>query len=264
VIGRASSDTAEEDGEADSLERALLRARGLLDVALRESRERESEVRAMVEYRPGVDALRAEVLHYLPRARREVLAAAPHAEWYWNSRDRLDHIRATLTAVLARGVTVRKIYTSDALPKLLALPGYREGLRRVGGPEVRVSETQLSELVIIDASIAFLRMTTAGGGDQCLVVRVPAILRSLHALYTAVWDSGVDMDVYLARRGSDLDETAARILRMLSEGHRDEIASSKLGLSVRTYRRRVAEIMRDLDANSRFQAGVRAVELGLT
>ena len=34
-------------------------------------------------------------------------------------------------------------------------------------------------------------------------------------------------------------------------------------VSLRTYRRYVAEIMRELGANSRFQAGVRAVELGL-
>jgi DNA-binding NarL/FixJ family response regulator len=34
-------------------------------------------------------------------------------------------------------------------------------------------------------------------------------------------------------------------------------------VSLRTYRRHVAEIMRELDANSRFQAGARAVELGL-
>jgi hypothetical protein len=34
-------------------------------------------------------------------------------------------------------------------------------------------------------------------------------------------------------------------------------------MSVRTYRRRVAELLDILDAGSRFQAGVRAGELGL-
>ncbi len=34
-------------------------------------------------------------------------------------------------------------------------------------------------------------------------------------------------------------------------------------MSLRTYRRYVAEILRDLDAISRFQAGARAVQLGL-
>jgi DNA-binding NarL/FixJ family response regulator len=53
------------------------------------------------------------------------------------------------------------------------------------------------------------------------------------------------------------------ILASLGEGVKDEVAARKLGLSVRTYRRHVAEIMRDMRATSRFQAGVRAAELGL-
>ncbi|NEE20393.1 response regulator transcription factor, partial [Streptomyces sp. SID7499] len=43
----------------------------------------------------------------------------------------------------------------------------------------------------------------------------------------------------------------------------DEVAARELTVSVRTYRRYVAEIMTLLDATSRFQAGVRAAELGL-
>jgi hypothetical protein len=35
-------------------------------------------------------------------------------------------------------------------------------------------------------------------------------------------------------------------------------------MSLRTYRRRVAELLTSLDATSRVQAGVRAGELGLT
>jgi DNA-binding NarL/FixJ family response regulator len=43
----------------------------------------------------------------------------------------------------------------------------------------------------------------------------------------------------------------------------DETAARRLGTSLRTYRRRVAELMAALEAGSRFQAGVRAGELGL-
>ncbi len=38
----------------------------------------------------------------------------------------------------------------------------------------------------------------------------------------------------------------------------------RLGTSLRTYRRRVAELMTALESGSRFQAGVRASKLGLT
>jgi DNA-binding NarL/FixJ family response regulator len=44
----------------------------------------------------------------------------------------------------------------------------------------------------------------------------------------------------------------------------DVTAARELGMSLRTYRRRVAELLVALGADSRFQAGMRAGELGLT
>jgi DNA-binding NarL/FixJ family response regulator len=57
---------------------------------------------------------------------------------------------------------------------------------------------------------------------------------------------------------------AREILRALGAGLTDEVASRRMGVSLRTYRRRVADLMRALDSDSRFQAGLRAGELGLT
>ncbi|MGH2602897.1 MAG: response regulator transcription factor, partial [Dehalococcoidia bacterium] len=54
-----------------------------------------------------------------------------------------------------------------------------------------------------------------------------------------------------------------QVLRLLDAGYKDDAAARQLGMSVRTYRRHVAEIMRSLGATSRFQAGARAAELGL-
>jgi hypothetical protein len=59
------------------------------------------------------------------------------------------------------------------------------------------------------------------------------------------------------------DDTLGGVLSFLAVGSKDATAARELGMSVRTYRRHVAEIMRRLDAVSRFQAGVRAMELGL-
>ena len=53
------------------------------------------------------------------------------------------------------------------------------------------------------------------------------------------------------------------ILTALNDGLTDEAAARALGLSLRTYRRRVAELMAAMGATSRFQAGSRARELGL-
>ncbi|MDG9711379.1 hypothetical protein [Streptomyces sp. DH10] len=53
------------------------------------------------------------------------------------------------------------------------------------------------------------------------------------------------------------------VLRALGSGATDETAARELGMSLRTYRRRVAERLNALGAGSRFQAGMRAGELGL-
>ncbi|RPK77169.1 hypothetical protein EES45_21935 [Streptomyces sp. ADI97-07] len=53
------------------------------------------------------------------------------------------------------------------------------------------------------------------------------------------------------------------ILDALGSGLTDASAARRLGVSLRTYRRRVAELMAVLEAGSRFQAGLRAGELGL-
>jgi DNA-binding NarL/FixJ family response regulator len=54
------------------------------------------------------------------------------------------------------------------------------------------------------------------------------------------------------------------ILQTLATGLTDEAAARRLGISLRTYRRRVAGLMNLLEADSRFQAGVHAAERGLT
>ncbi|HEY7177323.1 MAG TPA: helix-turn-helix transcriptional regulator [Micromonosporaceae bacterium] len=53
-----------------------------------------------------------------------------------------------------------------------------------------------------------------------------------------------------------------RIVQLLADGAKDETIARALGMSVRTCRRHIADIMRRLDAVSRFQAGANAVRLG--
>jgi DNA-binding NarL/FixJ family response regulator len=46
-------------------------------------------------------------------------------------------------------------------------------------------------------------------------------------------------------------------------GAKDETIARQLGVSLRTVRRRVAELMDELGASTRFQAGMEAVRRGL-
>ena len=52
------------------------------------------------------------------------------------------------------------------------------------------------------------------------------------------------------------------LLRQLLSGAKDEQIARTMGLSLRTVRRRIAELMIELGADTRFQAGAEAVRRG--
>ncbi|MYV72152.1 hypothetical protein GT043_40825 [Streptomyces sp. SID2131] len=52
------------------------------------------------------------------------------------------------------------------------------------------------------------------------------------------------------------------MLRLLAQGYTDEAAARRLGISLRSERRLISELMEKLGAQSRFQLGRRAVENG--
>ncbi|MFF5717186.1 hypothetical protein [Streptomyces buecherae] len=128
---------------------------------------------------------------------------------------------------------------------------------------VRLVRESLHEAVLADGTVGVAWSRTGPSIGGLAVVRAPDVLRNLRALFQVSWANSPTLADY--RRLSDhvRSDTARQILLALSSGRTDEAAARGLSISVRTYRRYVAEIIRELGANSRFQAGARAVELGL-
>ncbi|MFI0349032.1 DNA-binding response regulator [Actinomadura sp. 9N407] len=132
------------------------------------------------------------------------------------------------------------------------------------GVEVRICTTRLrQETIIIDRRVAIMAGPPVQGVRTYTAVRSPDVIESMRTLYWATWESATELAEYRRDRPPALGEESLEILRLLGGGHKDETAARRLGLSLRTYRRRVAEILTLLDADSRFQAGRRAHELGL-
>jgi DNA-binding NarL/FixJ family response regulator len=93
-----------------------------------------------------------------------------------------------------------------------------------------------------------------------LVVEEPAMVRSFQAQFAAMWKSA--HSVGIGAEDSLGSETVQQTLDILKSGVTDEVAARRLGVSVRTIRRRVAAVMELLGAESRFEAGVKAVQAG--
>lgn len=155
---------------------------------------------------------------------------------------------------------IRKLFR----PGVLLNPSMAQHLRVVAsrGASVRITQNDLNETIIIDRRFAILAGDLRDGQRSYGVVTEPAVVQNVLSLFDAAWRSATDLAVYDTQH-AELCSLAPRVMELLASGCKDETAARTLGLGVRTYRRRVAELMNALGAESRFQAGMRARDLGL-
>jgi len=158
------------------------------------------------------------------------------------------------------GLRVRKIYR----PSVVLDPRSAEQLAasRLAGADIRITQDEINETIILDRRTVILAGDLTAGVRSYSVIQLPEVVQGVVSLFEAAWRGATALDVYDAQT-AELRQLAPRVLEFLASGCKDETAARALGLGVRTYRRRVAELMAALGADSRFQAGVRARELGL-
>ncbi|WP_432079914.1 DNA-binding response regulator [Streptomyces sp. WAC 04229] len=158
---------------------------------------------------------------------------------------------------------VRKLLS----PAALADEGGRDHLHGLlaRGARVRIAAGALPhETIVIDRRYAILAGPDSPGGRAYTVTTEPTLVGGVYALFDAAWEAATDLTSFLRGEQPHLDAASRTVLRALGSGATDAAAARELGMSLRTYRRRVAELLDALDAGSRFQAGVRAGELGLS
>jgi DNA-binding NarL/FixJ family response regulator len=194
-------------------------------------------------------------------AQEELICAAVDMTTWTSTNRRLDRGLAAMAEHVAAGLQVRKMYN----PAALANPADADHLRAIAsaGARVRISPTAVAhETIMIDRRIAILAGAPVAGVRDFTVIMAPKAVEAVRSLFLATWAGAIDLDDF-APTTPVVDEQGREILRLLSGGHKDEAAARCLGISVRTYRRRVADLMALLGAESRFQAGARAKALGL-
>ncbi len=157
---------------------------------------------------------------------------------------------------------IRKLYSSAALAEERSRGHLGELVGR--GARVRIAATALPhETIVIDRRFVILAGSDTPGGREYTLSTAPTLVGGVYALFEAAWETATDLEAFLRGERPQLDADSRTVLRALGSGATDETAARDLGMSLRTYRRRVAELLDTLDAGSRFQAGVRAGELGL-
>jgi DNA-binding CsgD family transcriptional regulator len=162
-------------------------------------------------------------------------------------------------AALKRGVRIRTIYTDGLALDPSELAEVR-GLLDAGA-DVRVVLDLPMRLLVVDRELALVAGNPHDDLDGALVVRHPALVSALTAVFESYWHSGRTLPVS-ASGDSDPSAGERAIMRLLATGAKDDAVARHLGTSVRTVRRIVSDLMTRAGVDSRFALGVYAAMRG--
>jgi DNA-binding CsgD family transcriptional regulator len=161
------------------------------------------------------------------------------------------------------GLRLRTVFDRSLLDDPTHVRRLMQGVEN--GEEARVARVPL-KLALIDHEWAMLPLLHAGGAtpEAVVIVRRSVLLDSLLALFESVWEHAVE----IRPAGQELlvsgtaEADLRQIAHLLATGMTDTAVAHHLGISERTVRRRIKDLMDELRVDSRFVAGVRAAERG--
>ncbi|GAA1718236.1 LuxR C-terminal-related transcriptional regulator [Kribbella sp. NPDC056951] len=156
------------------------------------------------------------------------------------------------------GVRYRAIFPDSArtAPRL----SRRLGALAMAGVAVRTTPGAVINALVIDGQTAVLPSDNNDG--SVAVLRLNSVVAAATGFFERVWGDAVPLvgtDIVMT---AELSWREQEVLRLMAVGSTDEHAAAQLGISVRTVRRMVAQLMNRLGARSRFQAGVKAADRG--
>ncbi len=134
--------------------------------------------------------------------------------------------------------------------------------RSEAGEHVRILAHVPGRIAVLGSTAALLADQLGERPDQVLVIRQDSMIMALRLLFDALWDRAMAVPGLDGQRDDERGSDRRLLLDQLAGGAKDEQIARALGLSLRTVRRRVAEVLDELGVDSRFQAGVEAVRRG--
>jgi DNA-binding CsgD family transcriptional regulator len=130
--------------------------------------------------------------------------------------------------------------------------------RAAVGEQIRLLPELPTRLLVIGDSHVVLPEPLGYADMPLAVVRQRSVVEAMANWFDLLWERAAVPGAGDAGR-RDLRRF---LLQQLAEGEHDEQIARRLGISLRTVRRRVADLMSELGADSRFQAGVEAARRG--
>ncbi|MDI2130088.1 helix-turn-helix transcriptional regulator [Yinghuangia seranimata] len=163
-------------------------------------------------------------------------------------------------AVITRGVAMRTVYL-DSMRNDPVTAHYAEWLTTLGG-QVRTVPSLPLRMLVVDRSVALVPVDPDNTRRGAVQVSGPGVITALVALFEHIWAAATPCGTVHERDDQGLTRQESELLRLLADGLTDAAACKRLGLSLRTVRRMMADLMERLDARSRFEAGAKADRRG--
>jgi DNA-binding CsgD family transcriptional regulator len=204
-----------------------------------------------------MDAVRARIEYLAASAQRECLSFMPGRA---QSAASLAESRPLDEAALRRGVVLRTVY-QDSMRNDPGTLDYAAWLVAAGG-EVRTVPVLPSRMLIVDDRVALVPIDPENSRAGAMQLTGTGVVSCLQSLFTLVWASADPLSRVPERDPGGLTAQQRELLRLLGEGLTDDAAANRLGVSQRTARRMMADLMTLLGARSRFEAGRLATRRG--
>lgn len=122
------------------------------------------------------------------------------------------------------------------------------------GAQIRTVAPLFEQLIIFDAATAFIPVVE-DDSSAVAMIQDPTVVAFLYTCFGRAWVGARDFAPRLGELDTISDDLKGEILQMLINGAKDDTIARRLGLSVRTCRKYIAQLMRKFGVATRFQLG---------
>lgn len=240
--------------------RQVTQSRHVVD-GLRAEQGPRAQAGTGIEQLEGLEQIRDRIDDLAFFARDEILSVEPYTRL---SPENIARSRPLDHRCLRRGVEIRSVVLRRALDDTPTADYLRELVAH--GARIRVACDITERMLVYDRRAALVPLDPANTARGALLARKSGLVANIVALFEKIWQQAEEFTGPGQEGGEETGEALPdferRVLVSMCSVGKDEAGARELGVSVRTYRRYVADLLQTLGAASRAQAALLARERG--
>ncbi|MER7765093.1 hypothetical protein, partial [Streptomyces sp. NPDC097619] len=183
-----------------------------------DSRRQRNEAEAF-DVITDITALQATLDDHAKKCRAEILSAQPGGA---RGSELLEAALPKSLERLERGMVIRNLY-QHTVRSDLATTAYVRAVTAAGA-EVRTTDQMIDRMVIYDREVVFLpEQNVQGRAPGAMVIREPTLVAFLCKVYDHLWSGAAPFMPGAEEITTINDELKLSIIRLMAEGHKDEL-----------------------------------------